>query len=176
MRKPRPTLALLCLSLIAAPAIKGQSRRPLRPPPSRSYVQESISTKFGILKLIRIEDSWIGETNWLVALNKKMIYRTQDDVFGSVSVHTIFKAASLGEIVLLQENFGTMEDCVQFRLIDLRAIGKPTITDRFGNCSPAPVVTQKGEIISFEFSPKSGLKADAWVYQSGELSQTSTSK
>ena len=172
----RRQLALLCLSLTIVPASAGQTRRPSRPPRPRIYVQESVSTKAGTLKLSRIEDSWIGETNWWVALNHKTLYRTQDDVFGSVSFHTIFKAASLGEIVLLQENFGTMEGCVQFRLIDLRTVGATTITDRFGNCSPTPVVTQSGGMIGFEFSLKPDLKADRWVYQGGKLLEISTSK
>lgn len=174
MVKVHHKLILVCVCALAAQSIRGQSRRPSRPPQSRSYVQESISTKAGVLKLIRIEDYWIGETNWGVTLNRKTIYRTQDDVFGSVSFHTVFKAAPSGEIVLMQEDFGVEGGCVQFRVINLSVAGA-TITDRFGNCNNVPIVTQLADKLSFEFPLTPTLKPDVWIYQSGKLTQTSSS-
>jgi len=128
----------------------------------------------GTLKLIRIKDDWIGETNWIIQLNRKSIYRTQDDVFGSVSFHTIFKAAPSGDIVLMQEDFGIEPSCVQFRVINL-GIKEPTITDRFGNCNKVPVVTQLADKINFDFPLTPTLKPEVWVYKDGNITQTPSS-
>jgi hypothetical protein len=67
-------------------------------------VLENVSTKAGALKLVKIVDYDIGETNWRIVLRGKSLYRTQDDVFGSVTFHTVFKANQDRETILMQES------------------------------------------------------------------------
>jgi len=169
-------VGLSALIVCGASSTQAQTRR--RKPANRETVKtlETLSTRAGTLKLIRVDSPDIGETNWSVSLDKKLLYRTQDDVFGSVSFHTIFKAAKSGDVVLLQEDLGYMEPCAQFRLLDLRAGGMATLTERFGNCAPQPAITQAGDQLSFEFSLIPGLKSDSWFYRNGKLSQTSSVK
>lgn len=176
MKKIVTRAGLCALIIFGAWLTQAQTQR--RKPANRETVKtlETLSTRGGTLKLIRVDSPDIGETNWIVSLDKKLLYRTQDDVFGSLSFHTIFKAAKSGDMVLLQEDMGYVEPCFQFRLLDLRAGGIATLTERFGNCAPLPAITQVGDQLSFEFSLIPGLKPDSWVYQNGKLSQTSSVK
>lgn len=169
-------VSLSALLVFGACITQAQSRQRKFVPRETVKTLETLPTRAGTLKLIRVHSPDIGETNWIVALDKKQLYRTQDDVFGSISFHTIFKAAKIGEVVLLQEDFGYVEPCFKFRLIDLRAGGIATLTDRFGNCAPVPAITQKGDQLSFEFSLLPGYEPDRWIYQNGKLSQTSSAK
>jgi hypothetical protein len=139
---------------------------------SRSKLLESLTTKAGVLKLIRIDEYDISETNWLVLLNGKRLYRTQDDVFGSVRFHTIFKGFASRDVVVMQETFNP-EGLSEFRIIDLPAKGQATIGERFGIFAPPfePLITQNGQQITFSFVGKPGIKPDAWVYQNGVLTK-----
>lgn len=139
---------------------------------SRSKVLESLSTKAGVLKLVQIDDYDITETNWLVLLNGKRLYRTQDDVFGSVRFHTIFKRFASRDVVLMQETFNP-EGWSEFRIINLPAKGQATITERFGISVPLfePLITQDGKQITFSFAGKPGVKPDTWIYQNGVLTK-----
>ena len=139
---------------------------------SRSKLLESLTTKAGVLKLIRIDDYDISETNWLVLLNGKRLYRTQDDVFGSVRFHTVFKGLTSRDAVLMQETFNP-EGLSEFRIIDLPANGRATIGERFGIFVPPfePLITQEGKQITFSFVRKPGTKPDTWVYQNGVLTK-----
>jgi hypothetical protein len=170
----RISLSVLIICVACLTQAQAQRRKPA--PRETVKTLETLSTRAGILKLIRLDSPDIGETNWIVSLDKKLLYRTQDDVFGSVSFHTIFKAAKSGDVVLLQEDFGYVESCVQFRLLDLRAGAITTITDRFGNCNRTPTITQVGDQLSFAFHLLPGLKPDSWLFHNGKLSQTSSAK
>ncbi|MEP6818604.1 MAG: hypothetical protein ABJA18_03655 [bacterium] len=150
------------LLILVSPHVNPQRIR------SRSVVLERFSTKAGILKLIRIDDYDIGETNWLVLLAGQRLYRTQDDVFGSVSFHTVFKNLASGEAVLMQETFD-QGGFVQFRMITIPARGKATITDRFGYYEP--LITQEGKRITFSFGGRPDLKPEIWFYQDGKLTK-----
>lgn len=158
-----------CLHVVAGAA---QAQRAERPPAPRRYVQESVSTRSGLLTLTRVEDDWIGETNWAVGINRKGFYRTQDDVFGSVAFHSIFKSGLGAEIVLLQETF-VRGGCAQFRVIKLEGKSRATITDRFGTCDPKPTITLQGDKLTFDFAPKEPTATDPerWVFQGGKLSR-----
>lgn len=157
----RATLVFLSVALVFQSGAAQRTR-------SRSKVLESFATEAGVLKLIRIDDYDIGETNWLVSLNGKKLYRTQDDVFGSVSFHTVFKGLASGEAILMQEIFNPGE-CAEFRIISIAAKGKPTITNRFGVCEP--LITRFKERITFSFAAKPDAKSDSWVYQDGKLAR-----
>ena len=150
------------LLLLVSPQVNSQRIR------SRSIVLESFSTKAGVLKLVRIEDYDIGETNWLVLLGRQRLYRTQDDVFGSVSFHTVFKNLVSDEAVLMQE-ISNQGGCAEFRMITIPAKGKATITDRFGYCEP--LITQEGKRITFSFGGRPDLKPEIQVYQDGILTK-----
>ena len=138
-------------------------------PKPRVKVLDSVSTKVGVLQLRRVHDDGIGETNWYVALKGKILYRTKDDVFGSVSFHTIFKSNDEDEI-LLQETFDT-GGCVQFRMILITQAAKPTVSERFGNCNGRPVITQDAGMVKFDFPVKAPLASrnGVWIYKAGSL-------
>ena len=156
-------MGLVCLLLIlVSPQVNPQRIR------SRSVVLERFSTKAGILKLIRIDDYDIGETNWLVFLGGQTLYRTQDDVFGSVSFHTVYKSFESNEAVLMREIFD-QGGCAVFRMITIPEKCKATITDRFGYCEP--LITQEGKRITFSFGGRPDGKAEIWVYQDGMLTK-----
>jgi hypothetical protein len=135
---------------------------------SRTRTLEVLSTKAGSLKLVRIDEYDIGETNWFVVLGGKTIYRTHDDVFGSVAFHTVFKGLGSGEAVLIRETFNPGV-CAAFRIITIPAKGKPTVSDTFGFCEP--LLTQDGKRITFSFGNKPGVKPDAWIYENGILTK-----
>ncbi len=97
-----------------------------------------------------------------------MLYRTQDDVFGSVSFHTVFKGLASGEVVLMQEIFSPTT-CAEFRVINIPTKGKPSVTTRFGSCEP--LITQDGKRITFSFGVKPGVKPDQWTYENGNLTK-----
>ena len=153
---------LLFLTVFASQSVNAQKNR------SRIYVLESLNTKAGVLKLIGIVDFDIGETNWAVLLNGKMLYRTKDDVFGSVRFHTVFKGFASRDAVLMEEDFGPGQPS-EFRIIDLPAKGKATVTERFGISEP--LITQDGKQITFSFSVRPGVKPDNWIYQNGVLTK-----
>lgn len=152
----KTTLVLLLLSLGSQGANSQKTR-------SRSTVLESVSTRAGVLTLVRTDDYEIGD--WFVLLAGKRIYRTHDDVFGSVSFHTLFKSFASGEVILLQEIIGP--DICRFRIIDIPSKGKPSVSDQFGFCEP--LITQDAKQIVFSFAGKPGAKPDTWIYQNGTL-------
>lgn len=157
------SITLLFFSIIfASQSVDAQKIR------SRSKVLESLTTKAGVLKLIRIDDYDIGETNWVVLLNGRMLYRTQDDVFGSVRLHTVFKGLASRDAVLMQETFNPGGPS-QFRIINLPAKGQATVTERFGVLEP--IITQDMKQITFSFAGKPGVKPDTWIYQNGVLTK-----
>lgn len=156
-------ITFVCFSIIfASQSFDAQKIR------SSSKVLESVTTKAGVLKLVQIDDYDITETNWLVLLNGKRLYRTQDDVFGSVRFHTLFKGFASRDAVLMEEVFGPGQPS-EFRIIDLPAKGKVTVTERFGISEP--LITQDGKQITFSFAGKPGVKPDTWIYQNGVLTK-----
>jgi hypothetical protein len=142
-------------------------------PKPRTRVLETLSTKAGVVKLFRVDDPGIGETNWYVTLRGKVIYRTHDDVFGSVGFHTIFKFGLGAEVILLQETSGGTPECTSFRLIEIRPAGRSTVSSQFGSCNNDPKITQKAATVTFSFSKKSETdpKNEVWTYQGGLLTR-----
>jgi hypothetical protein len=161
----------ICLCLANA-SVSAQARRAQQTPISRSFVQDTISTKAGLLKLVRVEDNSIGETNWVVALNNKMLYRTQDDVFGSVNFHTIFKAGLSNEVILLRETFD-QGGCAQFRLIIVNGIGAAIVTERFGTCDRDPIIMLQAGKLTLDFLPTeaAATKPERWIFQNARLTR-----
>lgn len=158
-----PLLFLLGWTAISAGAFQD--------PKPRSRVLETLSTRAGVVKLVRVDDAGIGETNWYVTLRGKTVYGTKDDVFGSVGFHSIFKSGLGGEVILLQETFDT-GGCSEFRLLEIRSAGRATVTTRFGNCSSDPVITQSAATVTFSFPAKGeSAKREIWTYQSGVLTR-----
>ena len=157
------------LLILAATFISVAAVQVLKP---RTRVLETVSTKAGMVKLLRRVDADIGETNWYVTLRGKRIYGTQDDVFGSVGFHSIFKSRPDVELILLREAFD-VGGCTEFRLIEIRPASKATVTSRFGNCNNEPVITQSAAKLTFSFPAKSepGSADEVWIYQAGLLTR-----
>ena len=151
------------LLIFLSPHINPQRRYRIR-----STVLERFITKAGVLKLVRVDDYEIGETNWLVLLGGQRLYRTQDDVFGSVNFHTVFKNLANADAVLIQE-LSDPRGCAEFRMLTIPAKGKATITDRFGYCEP--LITQEGKRITFSFGGRPDQKPEVRVYQDGMLTK-----
>jgi len=130
---------------------------------SRTRTLETLSTKAGILKLIRIDDFDISETNWYATLNGRTVFRTYDDVFDSVTFHTVFKNLGNSEAVLLQIKFNP--DTCEFRVINIPLSGKPVVSGPFGFCGPS--IMQEGRRITFTFGSKQKVKPLVWIFENG---------
>ncbi len=156
---------LIVVLLMSSQVAQAQKPHPV------GKILEVFQTKAGELKLIKVDDKFIGETNFLIILGRKTIYATQDDVFGSVSFHTLFKAISTSDVVLVKETF-TPGGCSQFRLLKLESNKTFTLSDRFGNCSDVPIITQQGDKITFDFSDDNHSKSATYVYRNGKLNKS----
>lgn len=131
---------------------------------------ETIKTKAGNLTLSRSEDGVFQ-----VKLRNKILFESQ---YESGSVEGKYPRADF-DLILLSIGDGALACAAHFYIVDVSK-NKPTITDAFGNCNPAPKITYKNRVLTVKFPDGGDIPAEdsgahrygaaeTWTYSGGKL-------
>ena len=124
--------ALLCLSLLAAPA--GASAQAAGA--SKEETVDTVLTAAGTLALIRFGEA--VDLRMELRLDGKKVADVES-MYAGFKAH--FRELEGGEVVVMWASEGGTACPAQFRLIRVEGPGKVSATDEFGDCSDSPNIT-----------------------------------
>lgn len=133
---------------------------------------ETVKTRSGNLTLTRSED-WLFQAK----LGSEMLFESQVET-GEVYAKFPQKNPS---IIVLSIGEGALACATHFYILDVSKI-KPSMTDAFGNCNPAPKIIYKNQTLTVKFPDGSKIPeedssayrygaAQTWSYRDGNLRQ-----